>query len=216
MTFGEKIQSLRKQQNISQEQLAEKMNVTRQAVSKWETEESMPDTENIVHLSRILNVSTDYLLKDIPIPPPPITDDEKYKHVQCFPQNSPSNADNFMANNVDKDSTEEEDDGSFIVDVGIEDGNRIKLDIGAAIYPVAALIFFFVWSNPVVFVIAWIIDEIFDFIKKGRWHFSFDTVALGVFLVLGFGFGAWRYAWLAFIAAWILDDIVVREPNKKE
>jgi len=64
MTLGEKIQRLRKQRSISQEQLAEQMNITRQAVSKWELGESIPDVENIVRLSTILEVSTDYLLLD--------------------------------------------------------------------------------------------------------------------------------------------------------
>ncbi|MDR0898354.1 MAG: helix-turn-helix domain-containing protein [Oscillospiraceae bacterium] len=64
MTFGEKLQSLRKQKGLSQEQLAAQMTVSRQAVSKWELGESMPDTENIIQLSRLFAVTTDYLLHE--------------------------------------------------------------------------------------------------------------------------------------------------------
>jgi len=64
MTLGEKIQILRKQHGMSQEQLGAMMAVSRQAISKWEVGESIPDVDNIVQLSDIFNVSTDYLLKN--------------------------------------------------------------------------------------------------------------------------------------------------------
>jgi len=64
MTLGEKIQALRKQHRMSQEQLADELNISRQAVSKWETNESQPDIERLVEIGGLFNVSTDYLIKD--------------------------------------------------------------------------------------------------------------------------------------------------------
>ena len=64
MTFGEKLQVLRKSRGLSQEQMAEVLEVSRQAVSKWELNASMPDADKIVETSRRFSVSTDYLLKD--------------------------------------------------------------------------------------------------------------------------------------------------------
>ena len=64
MNIAEKIQRLRKKNGESQEELAEKVGVSRQAVSKWETMQSSPDLEKVVTLSRHFGVSTDYLLKD--------------------------------------------------------------------------------------------------------------------------------------------------------
>ncbi len=64
MLLGEKIHQLRKQKGLSQEELAAQITVSRQAVSKWELCESMPDVENIVQLSRLFCVSIDYLLND--------------------------------------------------------------------------------------------------------------------------------------------------------
>ena len=64
MNLGEKIQTLRKQSKMSQEQLAEKVFVSRQAISKWELSESLPDVDNIVQLSSVFGVTTDYLLKN--------------------------------------------------------------------------------------------------------------------------------------------------------
>ena len=64
MTFGEKILKLRKERGLSQEDLAMQITVSRQAVSRWEKETSTPDTENIVQLCKLFNVSSDYLLND--------------------------------------------------------------------------------------------------------------------------------------------------------
>ena len=64
MTFGEKLQQLRKGRGWSQERLAEEIPISRQAVSKWESGAAAPDTENVVRLSAIFGVSTDYLLHD--------------------------------------------------------------------------------------------------------------------------------------------------------
>lgn len=64
MTFGEKLQQLRRQQGLSQEKLAEKLGVSRQAVSKWELGDTLPETEKIKQLKRLFGVSADYLLFD--------------------------------------------------------------------------------------------------------------------------------------------------------
>lgn len=64
MTFGEKLQALRAREGLSQDALAELMNVSRQAVSRWERDETMPETEKVIRLSDHFHVTTDYLLKE--------------------------------------------------------------------------------------------------------------------------------------------------------
>ncbi len=64
MTIGEKIREARKQAGLTQEQLAEKLSVSRPAVAKWETDKGIPDVENLKALAALLNVSVDYLLDD--------------------------------------------------------------------------------------------------------------------------------------------------------
>lgn len=64
MILADKLINLRKKNGMSQEELAEKMSVSRQAVSKWEGAQSIPELEKILQLSRIFGVTTDYLLKD--------------------------------------------------------------------------------------------------------------------------------------------------------
>ena len=63
MDFSEKLLTLRKANNLTQEQLAEKLEVSRQSVSKWESRQATPELEKIVALSAVFDVSTDYLLK---------------------------------------------------------------------------------------------------------------------------------------------------------
>lgn len=64
MIMAEKITMLRKQNAWSQEELAEKMGISRQSVSKWESGASIPDLDKIVKMSALFGVSTDYLIKD--------------------------------------------------------------------------------------------------------------------------------------------------------
>lgn len=65
MNVADRIQSLRKINGLSQEELADKIGVSRQAVSKWESEQSLPDLEKIILLSECFDVTTDYLLRGI-------------------------------------------------------------------------------------------------------------------------------------------------------
>ena len=65
MTIADRIQSLRKSKGMSQEDLADAVGVSRQAVSKWESEQTIPDIDKIVIMSEIFEVTTDYILKGI-------------------------------------------------------------------------------------------------------------------------------------------------------
>lgn len=63
ITFGKRLQRLRKENGLSQESLSEKLSITRQTISKWELDQSTPEIEYIAQLSDIFEVSTDYLIK---------------------------------------------------------------------------------------------------------------------------------------------------------
>lgn len=64
MDFSEKLTALRKQTGLSQEQLADRLGVTRQSVSKWESGAAMPELVKLISLSEMFGVSVDYLVKD--------------------------------------------------------------------------------------------------------------------------------------------------------
>ena len=70
MKFSEKLIALRKQKGWSQEELAEKLDVSRQSISKWESGQSLPESERIVQIAQVFGVTTDHLLIDEQMPAP--------------------------------------------------------------------------------------------------------------------------------------------------
>ena len=64
MTFGEKLSKLRKESNYTQEQLASVLGVSRQSVSKWESDLAYPETEKLIQIGKLFSCSMDYLLKE--------------------------------------------------------------------------------------------------------------------------------------------------------
>ncbi|MEB4860854.1 helix-turn-helix domain-containing protein [Priestia megaterium] len=64
MNLGEQLKRLREEKNLSREELAQEMNVSRQAVYKWESNKGYPDIENLIKLSDLYNVTLDELIKD--------------------------------------------------------------------------------------------------------------------------------------------------------
>ena len=64
MALSEKLYELRKKGALSQEQLAEQLGVSRQAISKWESGKSVPETDTLISISKYFDVSLDYLMKE--------------------------------------------------------------------------------------------------------------------------------------------------------
>ena len=64
MNFSEKLQILRKNKGLTQESLADKLNVSRQAVAKWESGQAYPDISNLIQISDLMSVTVDYLVRD--------------------------------------------------------------------------------------------------------------------------------------------------------
>jgi transcriptional regulator with XRE-family HTH domain len=186
MNLNEKIQKLRKDQGLSQEQLAEQLHVTRQAVSKWETGEGLPDIENILQLSELFGVSVDYLLKNQPT------------------AQGETNEDLALAEALEQ-APDTKVRGHFTFD-GAE-------GIKGAIFPLAILVylvmgFYFDLWHPgwMIFVLAALLSGFFSYIKAGRFNMSIYTLATVAFLAIGFITGQW--VWLIFVGAWVLNCIM--------
>lgn len=86
MTLGERIAYYRKKAGYSQEGLAEQLNVSRQAISKWETGEATPDAERIIALAAVLGISTDTLLLGKEEPERPYTEAETVRQPAPMPE----------------------------------------------------------------------------------------------------------------------------------
>lgn len=68
MSLGEKIKNIRKRFGLSQEELSSMLNVSRQAITKWETDIGLPDTDNLKALSKLFGITMDYLLNNEELP----------------------------------------------------------------------------------------------------------------------------------------------------
>lgn len=81
MTFGEKIQKLRKEAGLSQEEFSYQLGVSRQAVSKWECDNGYPETEKIIRISKMFDVTLDYLLIEEDVQKTEFSSDENGLYV---------------------------------------------------------------------------------------------------------------------------------------
>ena len=85
MTLGEKLQTLRRSRGLSQEQLAEILEVSRQAVSKWENGDSAPDLDRLRAICTYFGVTTDYLIWDEPVDAPRGAEEARSRETQRKP-----------------------------------------------------------------------------------------------------------------------------------
>jgi len=183
MKIEEKILILRKQHNLSQEQLAERVGVSRQSISKWELGEATPDLNNIVRLSEVLNVSTDYLLRG--------ASPEESKASQ---QTTEIRASIEVA----------------AEDIGVRKRrkDRFSVDIWLLALVAFFLLGYFGHWHPgwLVFLVAIPLSSI----KRGKF-ISIDIWVLATiaFFVLGY-FGYWNPGWLVFLLAAAINIPVIR------
>lgn len=185
---------LRKKNGFSQEELAEKIGVSRQAVSKWERSESSPDTENLIALSKIYGVKIDDMLNE---------EVNEYTVDESTSSSSKEDAKSSFTFDVDLETdTEDEDD------------TRENFLKGFPIAIIATIIFFVLGFAFGLWHPGWIvflIIPVFNFYsgkkkrKDGRekrypWlSFPYPVLATAIFLLIGFMWGGWVYAWLIFL-----------------
>lgn len=112
MTIGTKIQKLRKQHGLSQEQLAETLGVSRQAVSKWEAEQSVPDIDKIVLICDYFGVTTDYILRNEEVP-------KTEQEHEFQPDNLVQNKYNISENEVNTENEEKKKKSALLLAVAI-------------------------------------------------------------------------------------------------
>ncbi|MEG2288822.1 MAG: helix-turn-helix transcriptional regulator [Clostridium sp.] len=110
MNFGEKLQKIRKDKGLSQEQLAGLLNVSRQAVSKWESGQTYPELDKLITLSDLFNISLDELVKNKNIEVS-YNNEEKNNGKEAV---SGENEDIEVEEKEDEDDEEEDKDGNII------------------------------------------------------------------------------------------------------
>ena len=216
--IANRLQKLRKENGYSQEELADKLGISRQAVSKWERAESSPDTDNLIILARLYNMSLDDLLNDNESNEEirertmdmeeerkndgnsiSLTDDEgqtlriENGHIRCF----------------NKDGSEEKFDKKKSVFLTITDSIVLLLTLTA--YLVWSLVFNAWEVSWVVWVLMPAVMSIFEaIVKKQITKFVYPCLVTAVYCFLGMQFDLWHPYWFLFVTIpffYIIGDV---------
>jgi transcriptional regulator with XRE-family HTH domain len=181
--LGDKLFELRKKFGLSQEELAERLNVSRQAVSKWERGESLPDTDNLITISKLYGVSLDELVGNI---------NSVENQIETV---------NDVCDNDDNDALDTEDEGST--------GKKgISILWHAFPYPILITVIFLIWG----FVwdgwyIAWTLyitvplyHSIIECFKTKKLSpFAYPVLVAFIYVLIGMKWGLWHPYWVVFI-----------------
>lgn len=212
---------LRKKSGLSQEQLAEKIGVSRQAVSKWERAEASPDTDNLVLLAKLYSVSLDELL---------LGDDERAEETAAEKNTDGDEGENPAADEGDGDNAaadeEQEEYVSFKNGIHVRDKDGAKVDIGfGGIHVLDKNGSEVHVDHHGVFVEDAEMgekithhDHIWHEKNKSAWYkFPYAFLMVAVFTALGLIFNIWYIAWLVFLTIplyySLADAVIKRNPN---
>lgn len=241
VVLGENLAKYRKKAGYSQEELADKLGVSRQAVSKWERGEASPDTENLIALSRLYGVTLDELVNKEPSESETKTnekkdDDRNYVHIGLDGIHVKDDEDEV---HIDKcgihiNEGKEKIKKEFEKEFGGDKFYLAKKVSSSILYPlviVTYLLLGFLLKNQNGWAIYWtlfFIPEIFNSIIdcihfKRLKHFNIVFTCCFVYLFLGMLLGIWHPTWIIFIAIpvfysaiWPIDYHVARKERDKK
>lgn len=199
--IANKLVNLRKQLGLSQEGLAEKIGVSRQAVSKWERSESSPDTENLIALSRIYGISIDEMLNydiNTNVTEKASANSESLSYSDLDDTGIYNDDSKKEDEDVDKDTYS--DESEFKVDKKSLSGFPIAV-LATIIYLLLGIVFDLWHPGWLIFLIIPVFHVFASSRKKGeRWKsLPYPIVCTAIFLLMGFLFNGWYYAWLIFL-----------------
>ena len=206
-TFGQRLARLRREKGLTQEEIAEKIGISPQAVSKWENDVSSPDISIIISLSEILDVTTDELLGRNENINPEVVEEPHHKdnHIasEGIKINSEDGEVNLNINGLEKQKTR----SGFLTLLQAMEGGMFLLAL------VAYIIMGIFWTDRnmgwamgwLVFFIPIIIVSLIDaIITRKIHHFAYPILVTFVYLLLGFlgnylDFNGWGVYWFLFI-----------------
>jgi len=209
-TFGQRLARLRKEKGLTQEEIADKIGISPQAVSKWENDVSSPDISIIISLSDILGVTTDELLGKEVINPEVVDENEKKEvkegiHIteDGVTINAEDGSVNLNLNGLEKQKTR----SKFLTLIQALEGGLFLLAL------VAYIVMGIFWTDQtmgwkmgwLVFFLPIIIISLIDAIVTRKiHHFAYPIAVTFTYLLLGFlggylGFNGWGVYWFLFI-----------------
>ena len=208
LIMAERFSQLRKKAGFSQEELAAKLGISRQAVSKWERAESSPDTDNLIALSRLYGISLDELLLGDKQAKPSL-DNEKSQAAEKTGSCSHAAYDNLPSENQTVN-----DDSKCTREAGEKLQGGIWERLGV-IFPILICLLYCVlgavWNlwHPM-----WILFLVIPVYYLGIYN-GYPIIAAILFFLVGFIFDTWNVAWLLFLTIPVFYFLYSFWENKK-
>lgn len=194
MIIGEKLLELRKKKGLSQEEVAQELNVSRQTISKWETDQSTPDFDKIIPICELYNITTDELLRGI----------KKEDDVGI----------DTMVNEVEKiDKKDKKAKGIAISIVLYITSIAAIVGFSVAGAPVLGLVFFFIINAIATGIIVYsaIVYKRELTEEEQRAKSIGNIVSIGIvilYFIISFITNAWHVTWILFIVGGLLEEII--------
>ena len=203
--IANRLVELRKKSGLSQEELADKLGLSRQAVSKWERAESSPDTDNLICLAKLYNVSLDDLLNT----------DQSVEEIREEVKDKKASEDEFdeMLEKTIENKIKDKIKNKY-ANLSEKDQKRAKtfdiVDgiITGALFLIATIVYIAVscyhpeqWGKLwIVYLVPMVLSSILTCFKKRRiTPFLYPVAATVVYLICGLYFNFWHPSWLVFV-----------------
>jgi transcriptional regulator with XRE-family HTH domain len=198
--IANRLVELRKKNGLSQEQLADKLGLSRQAISKWERAEASPDTDNLICLAKLYGVSLDELLQsDQPLEE--IAAQEKEQTEEASPKDSKAEEDK-KEETLTPEEIKYAEERMHLKKIRTAENfcDPIFWVLTALAYCTAAAITGLWHPLWLIFFIPVCLSPIFDCLKKKTWAWGgYPILVTGIYLMLGFLYGLWHPYWFLFI-----------------
>ena len=194
LLMAKRFAQLRKQAGLSQEELAEKLGISRQAVSKWERAESSPDTDNLIALSRIYGISLDELVRTDSVDTETEIPAEQPEEAHPFEEPAPQAP--------EPPHMEEEPAWPFEANRKTsrkkESWEQMHRNFDAAFPILIAVIYGFLGAIFQIWHPGWILFLLIPIYYAGLYG-GYPILMVFCYLLAGFGFGWWHPAWVLFL-----------------
>lgn len=187
--FGDNLYTLRKEKGLSQDEFAEQLGVSRQAVSKWERNEAYPDTENLISISRFFDVSIDDLINK------PL---DNSKRSDLSPD--------VLYNNDDDDDDDDDYDDGGNSEENAKGNYRIWYSVP---YPIVITIAYLLWGflTPDGWALGWtlyvtipVYYSLITCIRRKRFSpFAYPVFVTFIFLLFGMIWNIWHPLWIIYL-----------------
>ena len=197
--FSNNLYSIRKQAGMSQEELAERLNVSRQAISKWERGEAQPDTDNLIAIAELFDVSLDWLVR---------SEDNRAEAVEATAAETKKSDDNDENENDQDEDDEDEDDEDEDDPAVIESKKRFRFWYDVP-YPIVVTIAYLLWGfladgwavGWTLYVTIPVYYSIIDCIRRRKLSpFCYPVFIAFVYVLMGMAWDMWHPWWILFIS----------------